>query len=133
MFKTLSLTGLILGSLLLSGCGGSDTNPMNDKKYIIILKNVPSGICESTEYRNILSEKLAGVLTEEKPNSIQCSDYNKKNDRVECGVDYYSGSNPGNVACVVGLDGEKLNKQAKIVGASTFGNNIDTMFIQIAE
>ena len=134
MIKKLGITTLILSVLLLTGCGGgSDKNPMNDKNYIVILKNVPSGICESQAYRDILSENLRGVLTEERSNTVNCGNYGKQNDQVECGIEYYSGASTGNVACVVGTDGSRYNKQAKIVEGSTYSNTIDTKFIQVAE
>jgi len=133
MIKKLGLTTLVLSALLLSGCGGgSDKNPMNDKKYIVILKNVPSGICESQLYRDELSRELRGVLTEEKSNTVNCGDYGKRNDEIECGIEYYSGAN-GNVACVVGADGMKYNKQAKVLEGSAYSNIVETRFIQISE
>ena len=124
---------LTLSALLLSGCGGgSDKNPMNDKKLIVILKNVPSGICESQLFRDKLSEELRGVITEERANTVNCGDYGKKNDQVECGIEYYSGAT-GNVACVVGTDGMKYNKQAKVLEGSIYSNIIETSFIQVSE
>ena len=135
MIKKVGLATIAVSALLLSGCGGGggNSNPMNDKNYIVILKNVPAGICESQAYRDILSEDLSGVLTEERSNNINCSDYGKKDDEIECGVRYYTGAVTGNVACVVGADGIRHNKQARIVGKSTFGSIIDTKFIQISE
>jgi hypothetical protein len=134
MIKKLGLTTLALSALLLSGCGGGGgkTDPMNDKNYIVILKNVPSGICESPEYRNILSEDLIGVLTEERSNTVSCGDYGKTNDQVECTIEYYSGVT-GTVACVVGTDGPKYNKHAKVLEGSAYSNIIETKFIQISE
>jgi len=134
MIKKLGLTTLVLSALLLSGCGGgSDKNPINDKKYIVILKNVPSGICESQLFKDRLSENLRGVLTEEKSNTVNCGDYGKKNDQVECDVEYYSGVTTGNVACVVGTDGSMYNKQAKVLEGSIYSDIIETSFIQISE
>ena len=135
MIKNITLTGIALSALLLSGCGGGggNTNPISDKNYVVILKNVPSGICESQEYRNLLSQDFSGVITEERSNSVNCGDYNKKNDQIECAIDYYTGTTTGNVACVVGIDGARYNKQAKIVEGSTYSNTIDTKFIQVAE
>ena len=135
MLKKIGLTTLTLSALLLSGCGGggSDKNPMDSKNYIVILKNVPSGICESQIYRDLLSENLNGVITEERSNSVHCGDYGKNNDQIECGIEYYSGAESGNVACVVGADELKYNKQARIVGNSSFPSMIDIKFIQVAE
>jgi len=135
MLKKLILSTTILSALMLNGCGGGkkNSNPMNDKNVIVILKNVPSGICETQSYRDILSEDFTGIITEEKSNNINCNDYGKKNDMIECGVENYTGPVTGNVACVVGADGFKHNKQAKIVGKFTFGSIIDTKFIQISE
>ena len=138
--KNLSLVTIATSIVLLTGCGrGSDKNPMNDKKVIAILKNVPSGICESQVFRDNLSEDYRGLLTEERRNTVNCGDYGRKNNGIECAVGYYSGTYTGNVACVMGADGRRYNKQAKIVEGSTYSNTvdaidiIDTKFIQVAE
>ena len=134
MIKKLGLTTLVLSALLLSGCGGgSDKNPMDDKKLIVIMKNVPAGICESQAYRDILSEDWRGVVTEERANSVSCGDYGKRNDEIECGIRYYSGTTTGNVACVAGTDGSRYNKQAKVLEGSAYSNYVETRFIQISE
>jgi len=140
MIKKIGLTTMALSVLLLSGCGGGsdDSKSIKDRKVILILKDVKSGICESKEYRDLLSQKLTAVLTEERSNSIQCSDYGKINDMRECGIEHYTGSNRGNKACVVGTDGPRSKKQNKKVTTEKSidlidFDLIDTTFIQIAE
>ncbi len=138
MLKKITLTGIALSALLLSGCGGGsdnneNVNPMNNKEVIVILRDVSPGICESAEYRNLLSVELIGVLTEEKPNTVTCADYGKKDDRIECTVEYYTEAGRGNVACVVGADGLKNNAQARVVDSSYFATTVHTKLIQLAE
>jgi hypothetical protein len=129
-----------LSALLLSGCGGggsSDPKSIKDSKIVVILKNVSTGICESKEYRDLLSKELTGVLTEERSTSVQCSDYGKTNGR-DCAIRYYTGSNRGNKACVVGAEGERSKKQNKQITTEKSVDLInfdfiDITFIQIAE
>ena len=62
MIHKIALAGITLSALLLSGCGGGgggSTDPINDKNYIGVFTNVPAGICESAEFANALSAKLA--------------------------------------------------------------------------
>jgi len=158
MIKKLGLTTIALSTLLLTGCGGSgDTsgatntnnkfsgsqrdNAISNKKYVAIIKNVPSDICELSVFRNKLSQTYTDIVTAEKSNNTTCRDYGKRRDGIECAVSYYTGTAPGHVACVVGSNGKKGNyKQSKIVekssfivGESSFMDIIDTTFIQVAE
>ena len=153
MIKKIGLTTIALTTLLLTGCGGggstSDstgtnnnfsqsqrTTTISNKNYVLVLKNSPTGICETSEFRYELSKKLTSLVTEERANTATCRDYGKNNDGAECLVDYYkeTGSGSGNVACVVGFNGTTSNyKQAKLVGDSSFMDIIDTTFIQVAE
>ena len=122
--KKLGLATVALSVLLLSGCGGSKKkDPMNDKKYVIILTNISSGICESAEYRNRLSLRMGGLLTKETANNTSCGTYGKKNDGNECGQEDAPVNVRGNKNCVVGfdtLDGQ--GKQTKSVGNNELFN-----------
>lgn len=88
---------------ILVGCGGSGSgNSMSDKKYIVVLKNVKSGVCESKEYRDILKSKgLIGLKTQETGTDTDCSTYGKTNDGQFCEEVYNS---DGDKNCVVGFD-----------------------------
>ena len=94
-FFTLLLIGI-------SGCGGDSEESMGEKKYIVILKNVPSGVCESAIYRNTLeSYGFEDLLTEETTTDTSCDTYGKTNDGEYCAeVDY----DAGDVNCVVGFN-----------------------------
>ena len=135
MMKNFGFATIVTSIVLFTGCGGNEdnNNAMNSKEVVVILKDVPSGICESEEFRNILSEQFTGIITEEKPNTVTCADYEKTNDNRECGIEYYTDINRGNVACVVGADGFKKNVHAKVINSSFFATSVYTRFIQIAE
>lgn len=99
----------LLSALLLSGCGGggstdSNQNSMNDKKYIIILRDIRSGICESSEYRTELSSAMGGLLTKETATDTSCSSYGKVNDGVECQEEIVPYEISGDKNCVIGFN-----------------------------
>ena len=126
---------LSLGVLFFAGCGGggssdSSENRWTNKRAIAILRYVPSGICESEEYRSLLSEDYTGVITEEKPNNTSCEDYGRHNDGDRCAIVNYEGSPRGDVACVIGVDGSR-NEQKMI--DSSFADDIRVKFIQLAD
>lgn len=104
MIKKLGLTAVALSALLLSGCGGGgdDSDPMDDKNYIVILQSVQSGICESDALASeLISSGFIGLLTRETDTSTTCGTYGKANDYVECGVEFIG---DGDRNCVVGFD-----------------------------
>jgi len=105
MIKKVGLTTIAISALLLSGCGGGgggNTDPMNDKQYIIVLTDVAPGICEDPAFTNELrASGFIGLLTRETANNTSCETYNKVNDYEECGTRYLGS---GNANCVVGFD-----------------------------
>jgi len=100
MTKILGLTSMVLGSLILSGCGGNSTRTVSDSKNILIIQNTIKGICESTIAREELSKKLTNLITKELPSGALCSDFNK----IEGENCVYEDDNEGNVDCAVGFD-----------------------------
>jgi len=94
--------------LLLQGCGGdsdSVANSIESKKYIVILKQVPSGICESSLYRDELKKQgLEGVVTKETDSSTSCSTYGRENDEETCAEQYLSYDSSYDKNCVIGVD-----------------------------
>ncbi len=90
-------------ALLLSACGGfGSSDSMSDKDYIVILRNVPAGICESTLYRDTLKGYgFKGILTEETATDTSCETYGKSNDGQYCAEELYDN---GEKNCVVGFD-----------------------------
>ena len=103
--KNLGLATIIATSIvLLAGCGGSsgDSDPMNEKNYIIVVTSVPSGICESTAFTNELNNLgLRDFITRETDNTTSCVTYGKVNDGLECAMEF---NGRGNVNCVVGFN-----------------------------
>ena len=127
-----------LGVLFVTGCGGGGSGSAVDSKWesktvIVILKDIPSGICQSAEFRDSVSEEYTGVITEEKPNNTVCEDYGRKNDQETCGIIYYEGSPKGNVACVIGIDGVRDGQSSKKIGVTSFKDDIHTKFIQLSD
>ena len=94
--------------LLLQGCGsdsGSSKNSIESKKYIVILKQVPNSICESSLYRDELKKQgLEGVVTKETESSTSCSTYGRENDGESCAEEYLSYDSSYNKNCVIGVD-----------------------------
>ncbi len=85
-----------------NGCGGDSDESMSDKNYIVILKNVPSGVCESQLYRDTLkSYGFKGLKTEETTADTSCDTYGKSNDGQYCVEEDYDA---GEVNCVVGFN-----------------------------
>ncbi len=85
-----------------NGCGGDSDESMSDKNYIVILKSVPSGVCESKLYRDTLkSYGFKGLKTEETTADTSCDTYGKINDGQYCVEEDYDA---GEVNCVVGFN-----------------------------
>ena len=103
--KNLGLVTIATSIVLLTGCGGSgggSSDPMNNKNYIAIATSVPSGICESTEFANELTNLgLRDFITRETDGSTSCTTYGKVQDDEECTVGYVGG---GTQNCVVGFN-----------------------------
>ena len=90
-------------ALAMYGCGGdSSDESMSEKNYIVILKNVPSGVCESSIYRDTLKDYgFKGLKTEETEAETSCETYGKTNDGQYCAEADYDA---GDVNCVVGFN-----------------------------
>lgn len=131
MTNKLKLTTIALTALLLSACGGGSSdggtsNPINDKKFVIILTEVQLGICESDAYRAALSsEGFQDFITEETENTTSCETYGKTNDGETCGMELLG---EGNKNCVIGFESFRdlsrrtaplnLHDRAEILSAS---------------
>jgi len=104
--KKLGLTTIALSTLLISACGGGGggkkSDPMNEKNYIIIETFVPAGICESNEFAQELRDGgLRNFITRETDSSTSCATYGKRNDNIECDMNYIGG---GTKNCVTGFN-----------------------------
>ena len=100
--KNLGLATIATSIVLLTGCGGGSSDPMNDKRYVTIFTNLPAGICESDILSSELSsDGLRNFITRETDTTTSCATYGKANDGVECATGYIGG---GNVNCVIGFN-----------------------------
>jgi len=138
--KQLGLISIILNIIFISGCGGGGSSNNNgnsvlaNKPFMIIQKNSTNGVCEQQIFKNALSQSgFIGILTEEKSNSISCADYGKTNNGNTCYEYNYTGTNQGNVACVIGFDSQSERKKVDFNYNNIIVDTIDTLFIQIAE
>ena len=133
-----------LSILLLSGCGGGGSSKgensikdkISNKKYVVIMKNMPSDICESKDFKNALTSKgFTGIVTQETSNdAVSCETYGKRNDGRECDIadyrDYdYAGS--GDVNCVIGFDGMKNDRQEKYIESIDMFDAVETTLIEM--
>ena len=142
MIKKLSLLTLIAGTLMFSACGSSKdsksiTEKITDKNYVIILKKIATGICESTEYRNALKPNFTDALTSEESLSVTCATYGKSS--KYCTEGDYAGATEatGNVACVIGYNKfiEKSSQKQNNTNMSDT-NSLDiaqSAYIEVAE
>ena len=105
MINKIVVTGITLSALLLSGCGGGggkNTDPMNDKNYIIVEHNVESGICESADFASALTYfGVKDFITRETDTTTSCATYGKVNDAQNCLEEFVGG---GSVNCVIGFN-----------------------------
>jgi len=141
MIRKLSLTVLAISTLALSGCGSSSsskektiTERISDKNYVVILKGVVSGICESTEYKDALKANFKDLLTSEEPRTVTCATYGHTSQT--CDESIYEGSNKGNVACVIGFNRYIEKTTQKVSQSIDLNVALDTMqssYIGVAE
>ena len=142
MIKKLSLTVLTISTLVLSGCGSSSsskeksiTERISDKNYIVILKGIASGICESTEYKDALKTNFKELLTSEEPTTVTCATYGHTSKTCDEGT-YEGASNKGDVACVIGFNKyieKTTQKLSQSIDLSVALDTIQSSYIDIAE
>ncbi len=76
---------VILNIFLLVGCGSS--GKIEDKQNIVILKNIPKGVCQSPEYQVALSAVgFNDYAVEEIDDDITCEDYGKSQAEGNCAI-----------------------------------------------
>ncbi len=139
IFKTLMISTAII---LVNGCGGGGSSPsITDKNYIIIMHDVPSGVCETTLFKDLLVDNgFVNPLSSEEDDSVSCATYGR--DSSTCAEDSIANYDPtliGDVACVVGFDDfiqvasvsyKDTEVKPSLLEAT---DSIQTSFIQISE
>ena len=130
---------MALSVVFFVGCGGGSSEGLSaqikSKNYVLILKNAPSGVCETSEFKDALVlEGLRDVVTSEELNSVSCATYGKTFG-ADCEVEYYTGRDRDNVACVVGFNDfvAMSSKREKQINETDTSDTVDTVMIQIAE
>jgi len=132
--KKISLSAVLLGGLLLIGCGGSSSddsssgsttggtgNSISSRNYVEIWTPFKEGLCEDEDFKAFLTQEyaLTNLITEEKSSNIYyCSSFGKTEGR-DCGTTKIDSSSPyyGTRTCVIGYNSSSLS------GHSTFEDN----------
>ena len=117
MIKISGLTTIALSALLLTACGGGGKNdPIKKKNYVVIWTEVQAGLCESQDFKNILTQAGVSydVIVKETAMNTSCETYGKQNNGNECYMAYVGG---GDRNCVAGFNQYTgNNKQTKFIG-----------------
>jgi ribosomal protein L35 len=104
MIRKLSLASVLVGALLLSGCGGSKDIPteITENSKIIIIKDLSKVICEHSSFKKYLPTKKSkkflaettgkeyletaefkNIQNRTKESSINCDTYNKSEENCD--------------------------------------------------
>ena len=95
---------LLAAMALLIGCGGSNSNKsIEDMQNIIIVKNIPKGVCESYEYKVALEAiGFNDYKTKETKDNVSCEDYGHSTEDKNCAIMWYYPSSDDIINCVIG-------------------------------
>ena len=99
------MKNILLFSLLVIvlGCGSSNENSIKDMQNIIIVKNIPKGVCESSEYKLALEAiGFTNYKVQERDGDITCEDYEKSVEDHNCAVIPYYSPLQDVTNCVIG-------------------------------
>ena len=102
---------------ILFGCSGADSNKsIEDMQNVIIVKNIPEGVCESYEYKVALETiGFTDYKTKETNKSVTCEDYGHSKEDKNCAIMWYYPSSEDITNCVIGYtpSNEDLTKLPK--------------------
>ena len=96
----------LLGALMIvTACGSNSIDSIEDKQNIVILKNIPAGVCESPEY-SVALEAIGfnDYITKETSEDITCEDYGKSTQDGNCAILPYYSTLKDTVNCVIGYN-----------------------------
>jgi len=98
--KNLLIAITLLG---LFGCGQSSSDSLEDKQNIIILQNIPKGVCESPEYKAALDVAgLSDYVVKETSEDVNCQTYGKSQEDGNCAIIPYYSTLKDTTNCVIG-------------------------------
>jgi len=94
---------LIFITFLLLGCGSNSSDNIEDKPNIVIVKNMPRGVCTSSEYKVLLSTiGFNDYIVEEIDQDVNCEDFGKSQDSGNCAIIPYYSTIKDTTNCVIG-------------------------------
>ena len=107
MMNKMMLTGVALGALLLSGCGGSKsksiTEQIKERDGILVIYNYPDDVCKSQLLKDTLTSDggAQNIITSVESGNVSCQTYGRSNNGITCEENTFGGY-PN--TCVIGLD-----------------------------
>ncbi len=101
--KTIFTLGVTL--IAITACNTNSSDNLEDKSNIIILQNIPAGVCESPEYSVALeSIGFNDYITKEISTDVTCEDYGKSVQDKNCAILPYYSTLKDTVNCVIGYN-----------------------------
>jgi len=104
---------LLFALFVAFGCGESSDDSLEDKQNIIILQNIPKGVCEAPEYKAALDAAgLNDYIVKETSDDVSCQTYGKSQEEGNCAIIPYYSTLKDTTNCVIGYTpkNEDLNK-----------------------
>lgn len=87
------------------GCGSDSSESIEDKENVVILQNIPAGVCESPEYSIALEAiGFSDYITKETSKDVTCEDYGKSTQDENCAIIPYYSTATDTVNCVIGYN-----------------------------
>ena len=100
-----SILILITALISITACGSNSNETLEDKENIVILQNIPAGVCESTEYSVALEAVgFSDYITKETSKDVTCEDYGKSVQDGNCAIMPYYSTVKDTVNCVIGYN-----------------------------
>lgn len=91
--------------IVATGCSPESNENISDKENIVIVQNIPAGVCESSEY-SIALEAIGfnDYITQETNKDVTCEDYGKSTKEKNCAIIPYYTTLTDTVNCVIGYN-----------------------------
>ena len=100
-----SILVLAVTLITITACSSNSSDILEDKQNIVILKNIPAGVCESPEY-SVALEAIGfnDYITKETSEDVSCEDYGKSTEDGNCAILPYYSTVSDTVNCVIGYN-----------------------------